>query len=145
MTVDDPLHRRKMSRPIRVSERSGYELGGWARASANLTAWAAAPDARMTPPSSPSTVVVPGPHLMPALLGSRDAHLRAIEGAFPDTDISVRGNEVRITGPESGRVARLFEELVLVLQRGEPLDTTVVGRSISMVNADERPSAVLTD
>ncbi len=145
MTVDDLLHRRKMSRSIRVSERSGYGLGGSARASANLTAWAAAPDARMTPPSSPSTVVVPGPHLMPALLGSRDAHLRAIEGAFPDTDISVRGNEVRITGPESGRVARLFEELVLVLQRGEPLDTTVVGRSISMVNADERPSAVLTD
>ncbi|MGA1245898.1 MAG: PhoH family protein, partial [Ilumatobacteraceae bacterium] len=88
---------------------------------------------------------VPGPHLMPALLGSRDAHLRAIEGAFPDTDISVRGNEVRISGPDSGRVARLFEELVLVLQRGENLDTTVVGRSISMVNADERPSAVLTD
>ena len=72
----------------------------------------------MAPPSSSSTVVVPGTHLMPALLGSRDSHLRAIETAFPDTDIPVRGNEVTILGPQSVIVAKLFEELVLVLQRG---------------------------
>ncbi|MEY3342175.1 MAG: hypothetical protein RLZZ269_2086 [Actinomycetota bacterium] len=82
---------------------------------------------------------------MPALLGSRDSHLRAIETAFPDTDISVRGNEVTILGPQSDTVAKLFEELVLVLQRGEALDQAVVGRSIGMVQADERPSRVLTD
>ncbi|MFM8791216.1 MAG: PhoH family protein, partial [Solirubrobacterales bacterium] len=69
---------------------------------------------------------------MPALLGSRDSHLRAIETAFPDTDISVRGNEVTILGPQSDTVAKLFEELVLVLQRGESLDPAVVGRSIGM-------------
>ncbi|MBU3716877.1 MAG: PhoH family protein [Actinobacteria bacterium] len=99
----------------------------------------------MAPPSSSSTVVVPGTHLMPALLGSRDSHLRAIETAFPDTDISVRGNEVTILGPQSVVVAKLFEELVLVLQRGESLDQAVVGRSIGMVQSDERPSRVLTD
>ena len=82
---------------------------------------------------------------MPALLGSRDSHLRAIETAFPDTDISVRGNEVTILGPQSDTVAKLFEELVLVLQRGESLDPAVVGRSIGMVQSDERPSRVLTD
>ena len=82
---------------------------------------------------------------MPALLGSRDSHLRAIETAFPDTDISVRGNEVTILGPQSDTVAKLFEELVLVLQRGESLDQAVVGRSIGMVQSDERPSRVLTD
>ena len=82
---------------------------------------------------------------MPALLGSRDSHLRAIETAFPDTDISVRGNEVTILGPQSVIVAKLFEELVLVLQRGESLDQAVVGRSIGMVQSDERPSRVLTD
>ncbi|MFZ9384946.1 MAG: phosphate starvation-inducible protein PhoH, partial [Ilumatobacteraceae bacterium] len=82
---------------------------------------------------------------MPALLGSRDTHLRTIEDAFPDTDISVRGNEVRISGSRSSTVAQLFEELVLVLQRGENLDSTVVGRSIDMVNAHERPSTILTD
>ncbi|MBM3798911.1 MAG: PhoH family protein [Actinobacteria bacterium] len=99
----------------------------------------------MAPPSSTSTVVVPGTHLMPALLGSRDSHLRAIETAFPETDISVRGNEVTILGPQSDTVAKLFEELVLVLQRGESLDPAVVGRSIGMVQSDERPSRVLTD
>ena len=31
------------------------------------------------------TVVVPGGHLMAALLGQRDANLRQIEAAFPDT------------------------------------------------------------
>jgi len=82
---------------------------------------------------------------MPALLGSRDSHLRAIETAFPETDISVRGNEVTILGPQSDTVAKLFEELVLVLQRGESLDPAVVGRSIGMVQSDERPSRVLTD
>ncbi|MFM7490125.1 MAG: PhoH family protein [Actinomycetota bacterium] len=82
---------------------------------------------------------------MPALLGSRDSHLRAIETAFPDTDISVRGNEVTILGPQSDTVAKLFEELVLVLQRGESLDPAVVGRSNGMVQSDERPSRVLTD
>ena len=82
---------------------------------------------------------------MPALLGSRDSNLRAIETAFPDTDISVRGNEVTILGPQSDTVAQLFEELVLVLQRGESLDPSVVGRSIDMVQAHERPSRVLTD
>jgi phosphate starvation-inducible PhoH-like protein len=82
---------------------------------------------------------------MSALLGTRDVHLRAVEAAFPATDISVRGNEVRISGPDASVVARLLEELVLVLQRGEVLDPTVVGRSIQMVSADERPSAILTD
>lgn len=82
---------------------------------------------------------------MSALVGPRDVHLRAVEDAFPTSDISVRGNEVRITGPDASVVARLVEELVLVLQRGEALDPTVVGRSIKMVTADERPSAILTD
>ncbi|MEN9804865.1 MAG: hypothetical protein RIS41_1712 [Actinomycetota bacterium] len=82
---------------------------------------------------------------MSALLGPRDVHVRAVEDAFPDTEISVRGNEVRIAGPNSSVVSRLFEELVLLLQRGETLDPTVVSRSIRMVSADERPSAILTD
>ena len=115
------------------------------RRSASVIPWATAREPPMTPPSSTSTVVVPGSHLMPALLGSRDVNLRAIETAFPDTDIAVRGNEVRILGPHSDTVARLFEELVLVLQRGEVLDPTVVGRSIDMVQSHERPSQVLTD
>ena len=100
---------------------------------------------RMTPPSSTSTLVVPGSHLMAGLLGARDGHLRLIEGAFSGTDISARGNELAIVGPDSAVVARLFEELVNLLQRGETVDETVVKRSIAMVRQDASPSSVLTD
>lgn len=94
---------------------------------------------------SPSvSVVVPGSHLMPALLGQRDSHLRRIESAFPDTDVHVRGNEITLAGPSAGAVGRLFEELVLLLQRGEAFDDATLVRSIDMIKADERPSDVLT-
>ena len=65
----------------------------------------------MTAPGTTTTVVVPGTHLMAALVGPRDQHLRQIEEAFPMAEISVRGNEVSVRGNESDKVARLFEEL----------------------------------
>ena len=96
--------------------------------------------------STPSvTVVVPGAHLMAELLGGRDEHLRRVEEAFPDVDIVVRGNEVSTVGPRAHQVGNLFEELVLLLQRGEPIDSAVLDRSIAMVRSDQRPSQVLTD
>ncbi|MEY3617470.1 MAG: hypothetical protein RL726_168 [Actinomycetota bacterium] len=82
---------------------------------------------------------------MANLLGARDGHLRLIESAFSGTDISARGNELSIVGPDSAVVARLFEELVLLLQRGENVDESVVKRSIAMVRQDASPSSVLTD
>ena len=90
-------------------------------------------------------VVVPGTHLMATLLGPRDEYMRRIEESFRGTNIHVRGNEVSISGPESAKVAGLVEELVTLVQRGGALDSTVVQRSIDMVNSDQRPSAVLTD
>ena len=81
---------------------------------------------------------------MPALLGQRDSHLRRIEASFPDTEIHVRGNEVTLGGTGAEAVGRLFEELVLLLQRGEPVDDAILVRSIDMIKADERPSDVLT-
>jgi len=91
------------------------------------------------------TVIVPGAHLMAALVGQRDANLRLIEGAFPDSTIGVRGNEVVVDGPQAERVGQLFEELVVLLQRGQDLDEPSLRRSIDMVMVNERPSAVLTD
>ena len=82
---------------------------------------------------------------MANLLGARDGHLRLIESAFSGTDISARGNELSIEGPDSAVVARLFEELVLLLQRGENVDESVIKRSIAMVRQDASPSSVLTD
>lgn len=99
----------------------------------------------MTTAAPSVTVVVPGSHLMAELLGERDEHLRRVEGAFPDVSVSVRGNEIACAGPRSHQVGKLFEEMVLLLQRGERLDASVMDRSIIMVRAEQRPSAVLTD
>jgi len=82
---------------------------------------------------------------MAALVGQRDANLRQIEAAFPDASLAVRGNEVSVDGSQADVVARLIEELVVLVQRGQELDESAVRRSIDMVLADERPSSVLTD
>jgi phosphate starvation-inducible PhoH-like protein len=81
---------------------------------------------------------------MSALLGPRDQHLRQIERNFPDTTLTVRGNEIAMRGGDTARVAQLFEELVGLLERGHELDDRTVDRSIGMVRADERPTEVLT-
>ncbi len=89
-------------------------------------------------------ISVPGNHLMPGLLGERDAHLRAIEAAFPGVSIHARGNEISIKGESTGQVAALIEEMVVLLERGHLIDGASLGRSIDMIRADERPSEVLS-
>ena len=89
-------------------------------------------------------ISVPGNHLMADLLGQRDELLRVVESAFSGVEIHVRGNEIAITGDEAERVGLLFEELVLLLERGQRLEPASVVRTIDMVRADERPSEVLT-
>jgi len=98
--------------------------------------------------SAPTTqikVLVPGNHLMVDLLGHRDELLRLVEASFP-VAIHVRGNEITVEGPsaEAERVARLFEELVVLLEQGHDLDRESVGRTVQMVKDDQRPTAVLT-
>lgn len=82
---------------------------------------------------------------MAGLLGARDRYLRLIEESFPDAAISVRGNEVSISGQSAETVSRLFEELVRLLQIGESIDEAVIKRCVGMVRVDESPSAVLTE
>jgi phosphate starvation-inducible protein PhoH and related proteins len=98
----------------------------------------------MTTDSLTSTVVVPGPHLMAALVGQRDENLRQIERQFPATAVSVRGNVIAVRGVDAEQLGRLFEELVGLLERGHELDERTIERSIGMVLADERPTEVLT-
>jgi phosphate starvation-inducible PhoH-like protein len=98
----------------------------------------------MTVASSATTVVIPGAHLMAALLGERDELLRFVERSFPGCTIVVRGNEVSTSGPDADVVGRLFEELAELLQRGEALDLVILGRVIDMVKSDVSPSSVLT-
>jgi phosphate starvation-inducible PhoH-like protein len=82
---------------------------------------------------------------MVGLLGQRDELLRIVEAAFP-VEILVRGNEITITGEgeQAERVARLFEEMIVLLEQGHQLDRDNLGRSIEMLKADQRPSEVLT-
>jgi phosphate starvation-inducible PhoH-like protein len=94
-------------------------------------------------------VLVPGEHAMVSLLGTRDELLKLVEAAFHAT-IHVRGNEIAISSEdpaETDRVARLFEELVLLLDRGQSLDRAMVKQTVRMIraNEDERPSDVLSE
>jgi phosphate starvation-inducible protein PhoH and related proteins len=94
------------------------------------------------------TVLVPGNHSMVSLLGARDELLKLIEAAF-ESQVFVRGNEITITGErqDAERVGRLFEELISLLEQGNPLTAETVGRSIDMVREGngERPSDVFGD
>ncbi len=92
---------------------------------------------------SRAETMVADTHLMAALLGERDELLRLVEDAFPDHRISVQGNRITVEGPQAERLARLFEELVLLLRAGRVLDPATVSRTIDMVAEDVRPSEVL--
>jgi phosphate starvation-inducible PhoH-like protein len=98
-------------------------------------------------PSTTTTVVVPGTHVMSALIGPRDRYLRRIEGEFPQVLITARGNEIRVEGEETAKVtvvSRLFEELVTLIQTGQSLDDALLDRIFAMVRADEKPTEILT-
>ena len=92
----------------------------------------------------PITIHIPGNHLMSGLLGEHDRHLRRVEEAFPDTEVTVRGNEVHLSGPSASMVQTLFEELVVLAEKGQGLDERSLDRTIDMVRQDERPSSILT-
>ena len=92
-------------------------------------------------------IVVPGSVPMVSLLGAGDALLRRVEQLL-DSDIHVRGNEITVSGRpgDNALATRLFEELLSLLARGEPLTEDVVDRSHGMLrsNAGERPADVLS-
>ena len=90
-----------------------------------------------------ATTHVANTHLMAGLLGARDEHLRVIERSFPNSKIRVQGNQISVTGADAAMILRLFDELVLVLESGQSLDTTKIARTIDMVADDLRPSEVL--
>ncbi len=94
------------------------------------------------------TVVIPDDLEMVTLLGPRDELLRTMERQFPQVGIHVRGNEFNVSGPsaEVALVERLIDELLDVIEGGQPLNRDAVERSIQMLRAQtvERPADVLT-
>ncbi|MDP9496202.1 MAG: PhoH family protein [Actinomycetota bacterium] len=102
-----------------------------------------------TPPARPVTtrIVVPGGHSMVSLLGSGDELLRLVE-TLVASDVHVRGNEITLTGSpaDNALAAGLFEQLLLLLDRGEVLTPDAVERSLAMLTKDtgDKPADVLT-
>jgi phosphate starvation-inducible PhoH-like protein len=92
-------------------------------------------------------IVIPEPHSMVSLLGSRDELLQVIEDAF-DSDIHVRGNEITVTGSasEAAVISELFDELTRLLASGTEVTADVVERSVDMLRrkSGARPAEVLT-
>jgi len=100
-------------------------------------------------PSVPThTVVIPPSVQMVTLLGPRDELLRTMERAFPQLQIHVRGNEFHLSGPspDVALAERTIDELLAVIEGGQPLNRDAVERSIQMLRAQtsERPADVLT-
>jgi phosphate starvation-inducible PhoH-like protein len=105
------------------------------------------PPTASPPPQVQTKIVIPGSHSMVSLLGSRDELLAVIERSFA-TDIHVRGNEITVTGTaaEAALVTTVFDELIGLLDQGEPLTSDAVERTAAMVRRGtvERPAEVLT-
>lgn len=91
---------------------------------------------------------VPSNHLMLELLGPGDANLRRVEELFPTVRLVARGNELSLVGPgedvEAAETA--LEELLILVQEGEPVDGARVERVVGMVREKvPSPSGVLTE
>ncbi len=93
-----------------------------------------------------SKIVVPSEQSMVALLGSRDEVLRTVERVLV-SDVHVRGNEITLTGSAKDNAlgVLLFEQLLALLDNGQPLTTDAVERSLAMLQRSEgKPAEVLT-
>lgn len=90
---------------------------------------------------------VPSNLSMVELVGQADEWLKIIESAFK-SNILVRGNEITISGDEEEveRTARLFKELLVLLEKGHSLTAENIKVSINMIKEEQGlPSKVFSD
>jgi len=82
------------------------------------------------------------------LLGDSDRHLRQIEEIFPEVRFVARGDEVAMKGEEEEvtRANTVLEELLIIVQEGQPLDSSRISEVAHMVRDEvPSPSGVLGD
>jgi phosphate starvation-inducible PhoH-like protein len=95
-----------------------------------------------------SVIVIPPAFPMIGVLGAGDELIKTIERQFPSTTISVRGNEVAVSGDAESvaLIESLVSEMLTVLRTGQGLSPEAVERSISWLRdkAELRPHEVLT-
>jgi phosphate starvation-inducible PhoH-like protein len=92
-----------------------------------------------------SKIVIPPEQSMVALLGNGDDVLKAVERLLT-SDVHVRGNEVTLTGSASDNAlgVLLFEQLLALLGKGQPLTPDAVERAVAVLKQDGKPADVLT-
>ncbi|MBP6995441.1 MAG: PhoH family protein [Phycicoccus sp.] len=94
------------------------------------------------------TVEIPADVPMVSLLGPHDELLRTVERAFPHVEVLARGNQIHLSGVSAdiALIERLIDEMLAVLDAGQPLNKDAIERSIGMLRAQtvERPADVLT-
>ncbi len=73
------------------------------------------------------------------LFGFNDTYLRKIEAAFPETQITARGNQVFLRGePETiTRIERVLDELILILNRNSTLTENDVDTVLALFTVGE--------
>lgn len=95
---------------------------------------------------SQATIIVPASQPMVTFLGVADELVKVIEAQFPEADIHVRGNEIRVSGgaDDVGLIEVLVAEMLAVLRTGQALTPEAVERSISLLRSGTRPAEVLS-
>ena len=91
-------------------------------------------------------VEVPASQSMVALLGVADEYLQLIEGAFPEVNILVRGNQITLEGEDKSvdTIDTLVTEMLAMIRTGQGLNADSVQRSISLMKSGTRPSELMT-
>lgn len=80
------------------------------------------------------------------ILGHYDKLLKLIEEQF-DSDILVRGNQIKIKGrpDEVETVATVFSELIKLIEAGSEINMSSVGKTIDLVKEEIYPSELAKD
>lgn len=83
---------------------------------------------------------------MISILGHHDKLLKVIEEQF-DSDILVRGNQIKIKGrpDEVETVATVFSELLKLIEAGSEINMASVGKTIDLVKEEVYPSELAKD
>ncbi len=92
-------------------------------------------------------LIVPPDIDMARLVGHSDSLLRVVEDRF-ESDISIRGNEITISGDviDSQAASALFSEMIALVERGEDLSVETIERSIDLLTSGEcTPTALHAD
>jgi phosphate starvation-inducible PhoH-like protein len=71
-----------------------------------------------------SVLIRPDSIAMVDFVGANDALLLELENAHPDVSVTVRGNEIKLTGPQKSVLAAqgLVEQLLKLLEAGQTID-----------------------